>query len=355
MWQQSPKLSRKGFHLSGFTIRVPSCRTALKYFLVVLILDAFVATGLFAYFGYLKLQEMDVESKQTMSRLRDLEATPYPTQMPTATPQPVPRTATPQPMPTPQPTATPMRIPPTPTPMRMPTPQPTATPTRIWMPPTPTPIPTWNEVYKRLRRGVVLVVTPDGRGTGWVYERGWLVTVAHVVEHHRSVTVRYEDATGADRSVTASVMGTDQHRDLAAIRLPAHVQLTILGGRNRPSTWDSGMAVMSMGYSSNPPVGWPNIRVGALTTMAVYPWLDDLYAIETDATFDPGDSGGPIVDLDGNVIGVAQASRTATHSGGQRVQGRQSGVSIKEVQEVWAQLKRGERMNAQLSYWFWRR
>ena len=54
---------------------------------------------------------------------------------------------------------------------------------------------------------------------------------------------------------------------------------------------------MSVGYSSGPEVGWPSVRVGALTTVAEFPRLEGLTAIETDAVFSPGDSGGPIFDI----------------------------------------------------------
>ena len=65
---------------------------------------------------------------------------------------------------------------------------------------------------------------------------------------------------------------------------------------------------MTVGYSSDPPIGWPSTRVGILTTVSELSWLDDLKAIKTDAAFDPGDSGGPIFDLNGNVLGIAQAT-----------------------------------------------
>ena len=70
------------------------------------------------------------------------------------------------------------------------------------------------------------------------------------------------------------------------------------------------MANLTVGYSSDPPIGWPSIRVGILTTVSELPWLENLKAIETDAAFDLGDSGGPILDLNGNVIGIAQATVT---------------------------------------------
>ena len=83
------------------------------------------------------------------------------------------------------------------------------------------------------------------------------------------------------------------------------------------------------------------------------PWLENLKAIETDASFDPGDSGGPILDLNGNVLGIAQA--TVLGAGSQRIQGRQLAVGIREVEAVWEQLKRNERLNQGSDYWIYRR
>ena len=75
------------------------------------------------------------------------------------------------------------------------------------------------------------------------------------------------------------------------------------------------MPVMSVWFSSNPPIGWPNVRVGVLTKRSVLPWVEDLSTVETDTTFDPGDSGGPILNLEARVLGIAQASWERTRSG----------------------------------------
>ena len=81
----------------------------------------------------------------------------------------------------------------------------------------------------------------------------------------------------------------------------------------------------------------------------------DLSAFETDATFDPGDSGGPVVGLDGRVLGVSQASRVTAGPNYYRVQGQQRALSISEVVEVWDRLKRGDRVNASSTVYWWLR
>lgn len=350
--------------MAQIQIPVPRLSTVLKTLFVMLVLGGLGGLGFAGYLLALEVRELHALSADARSRVHWLEKaptiTPQPvvTPAPTTTPADVPPTSTPMPtatpvtMPTPLPTATRTWVPRTPTPVRIPTPLPTATP--ITLPPTATPVPTWNDVYAKVHRSVMRVEAGRGYGTGWMYEDGWMLTAAHVVQGYSSVTVRYEHRNGTVLTAQAAVVGTDRHRDVAALRLPASVDLPPLRGRYHAYTEDSGMAVMILGYSSNPPIGWPNIRIGAMTTLAVYSWLDGLTTLETDATFDPGDSGGPIIDLRGRVIGVAQASNSRTRTG-QRVQGRQMGVVISEVEAVWERLKAGEHMNPNLSYWFYRR
>ena len=196
------------------------------------------------------------------------------------------------------------------------------------------------------------VETTGGSGTGWVYEEGWVITAAHVAKGYRTVTIHYQDSAGKEQSARVDVLGRDQLRDIAAIDLK-DIDLPAIPGRRDVEAKDGGEAVMTVGYSSDPPIGWPSTRVGILTTVSELSWLDNLKAIEADAAFDPGDSGGPILDLDGNVIGIAQAS--VIRSGSKRIQGRQLAVGIREVEAVWEQLKRNERLNQGSDYWIYRR
>ena len=83
-----------------------------------------------------------------------------------------------------------------------------------------------------------------------------------------------------------NVLGRDRLHDVAAIELK-DIDLPPIPGRRDVEAKDGGEAVMTVGYSSDPPIGWPSTRVGILTTVSELPWLENLKAIETDASFDP--------------------------------------------------------------------
>ena len=362
-------------------LTLPSTSVLFKIVLVVLALAVGAGAGTFSYLGFTEVREINELLTEDRERLAQLEAAPTVTPQPTPTPIPEPTpppTSTPQPTatsitlpprPTPQPTATPITLPPRPTPQPTatpvsfpptPTPQPTATPiplpptvTPISLPPTSTPAPSWNDLYTQIRRSVVKIETSKGTGSGWVYEDGWLITAAHVTDSLREVTVHYQDSSGNAQSMKARVIGTDRLRDIAAVDI-SKIDLPPIEGRRDVGANDGGEPIMTVGYSSDPEVGWPSIRIGALTTVSTLWWLEGLKALETDATFDPGDSGGPILDLQGNVIGIAQATAFRTGSG-QRIQGRQMAVGVLEVEDVWRQLKKGEKLNQDSDYWFNRR
>ena len=207
-------------------------------------------------------------------------------------------------------------------------------------------------MYSDLRRSVVRVVTPATTGTGWVYESGWLLTAEHVIRGVSVVNVQFVDVENNPQTVRGYVRGTDQYRDIAAIEVD--LDLPALPVVSRVYTRQTAKPVMSLGYSSNPPTGFPSVRVGVVTT-AYNIRGGTLSAFETDATFDPGDSGGPVVDLDGRVMGISQASQVSVGPNDYRTQGQQRALSISEVIEVWDQLKRGAHLNSSSNSYWWLR
>ena len=217
-------------------------------------------------------------------------------------------------------------------------------------PPGPTPT-AWTDVWLDVADSVVLLEVDGGIGSGWVYEDGWIITAAHLVDDLRTAIVHYDAGFNNPTTVQARVAGFDYLRDLAALQIMGSADLPALTNHGRVYGGSEGTEVMSLGYSSNPPVGSPNVRVGVMSTVLVMTSFDDLFVFETDASFDPGDSGGPIVDRSGAIVGMCQAAVTRT-TAWQRTQGRQMALYIEEIEKAWPKLKAGIATNTGSAYWW---
>ncbi|MFB6127384.1 MAG: S1C family serine protease [Halolamina sp.] len=161
------------------------------------------------------------------------------------------------------------------------------------------------DVYDRVAPSVVLVRTygprgPSGQGSGWMYDDGVVVTNDHVVADADTVRVQFRNGDWTE----AEPLGTDPYSDLAALSVPsAPSAATPLSTVDSDPDIGAEVAV----------IGSPFGLGGSLTT-GVVSGLDRSIrgpnefsipdAIQTDAALNPGNSGGPLVDLDGLVVGV---------------------------------------------------
>ena len=269
-------------------------------------------------------------------------------EVPTVTPVPLIATATPVTFPntpTPAPTATPQ---PTPAPIRFPstaTPQPTPTPIRFPSTATPQPPPTdFSDVFTKNVNSVFRIETSSGMGTGWLIEPGLILTNHHVVEGSTIVSVRQNEGS----LFTARVLAVDQPRDIALLSIG--VSQTFLNPMAKPLptglayTSDIASSMMAMGYSGglipleDGTVGPATANIGVLSGLVNFTFFDaDNLVI--DAAVDPGDSGGPVLNLDGEVVGMTRAAQVS--SGGQRVVGTFYAVDLREIRDALPHLKRG--------------
>jgi 2-alkenal reductase len=210
----------------------------------------------------------------------------------------------------------------TPTPTVAPTPTsspiPTSTPTPIPLTPTPTPRPTITpsiaDVVSHVVPAVVTVVnqqagvahfgvTVDARilGSGIVIDRrGYIVTNHHVVEEAGELTVIL--TTG--EALPAILVARDVRQDLALLRVENGDMPVVDWGVSeqvRPGEW-----VVAIGSALG---DFPNsVTVGVVSGVDRALELDDDVTIEgliqTDAAINKGNSGGPLVNLHGEVIGI---------------------------------------------------
>jgi Do/DeqQ family serine protease len=140
-------------------------------------------------------------------------------------------------------------------------------------------------------------------GSGFVFdERGFVLTNYHVVARGSRIQVSFAD--GSD--FTARVVGTDPGGDLAVLRIQA----------------EQKFPAAPLGVSSDLMLGEPTIAIGnpfglnqSVSIGVVSALHRPVHAedrsyydfIQTDASINPGNSGGPLLNADGNVIGVCSA------------------------------------------------
>lgn len=153
-----------------------------------------------------------------------------------------------------------------------------------------------------------------GLGSGWLYDDTHVVTNEHVVDGADSVTVVFSDGTEVD----ATVVGVDRSTDVAVLELedvPDGVEPLPVGSADSLQIGDTVIAIGSpMGLQGTVTAG----IVSALDRDITAPdgfTIDG--AIQTDAALNHGNSGGPLLDADGRVVGMnAQiASQTGDFSG----------------------------------------
>ena len=136
-------------------------------------------------------------------------------------------------------------------------------------------------------------------GSGFViHPSGYVVTNAHVVD--RATTVQVRLASG--RRFSGTVIGRDRRVDLALVKIEAPVPLPVL-----PLGDSEHLAVGELVLALGHPFGLDQtVSLGIVSRkgaplQAAAPGFD---FIQTDAAVNPGNSGGPLVDMTGRVVGV---------------------------------------------------
>lgn len=143
--------------------------------------------------------------------------------------------------------------------------------------------------------------SPTAMGSGVIIDRrGYIVTNNHVVEGQRSLDVIFSDGKKAG----ATLVGTDPFSDLAVIKVDASVPAVAQFGNS--DTLEPGQPVVAIGSALGDFAN--TVTAGVVSALhrdiqdAGSPAMQNL--IQTDAAINHGNSGGPLLDLEGNVIGI---------------------------------------------------
>ena len=206
-----------------------------------------------------------------------------------------------------------------PVPAPAPTPEPTPAPT-----PTPEPAPpehdpprpeepTLSEMIERVRPSVVKIWNV-GQGSGVIFdtagETAYILTVSHAVDDRtEEITVRVEDTD----YYTATLLRRDPVRDLAVVTICCgDFTAAAFGDYDDVKVGDD---LIVMGYPGGSTLLGPATVTKGIASNKVYEPLRDVLELQTDAATNPGNSGGPYLTMDGEVVALNYATYSASSEG----------------------------------------
>lgn len=168
-----------------------------------------------------------------------------------------------------------------------------------------------------------------GLGSGIIVDaRGYVLTNNHVVEGAEQIKVTLPDA----RAFRATLVGADRYTDLAVLKIEGGNLPTVpLGNSARLAVGETVVAIGSPLWIE----GGPSVTVGIVSGLGRsmeeerLPILHDL--IQTDAAINQGNSGGPLVNMSGEVVGINTALIPSAHGIG-------FAIAIDSARPVLAQL-----------------
>jgi S1-C subfamily serine protease len=176
------------------------------------------------------------------------------------------------------------------------------------------------DVYARVSPAVVCITAPqqfgECIGSGFIIDQeGHIVTNDHVATAAQQLLVTLAD----ERTVSAELVGTDPGSDLAVLQIDVPADELTVAELGESATIQVGQRAIAIG---NPFGLERTVTTGVVSSLGRTLARDDsdfqiAELIQTDAAVNPGNSGGPLLDSAGKVIGVntAIASTTGSNSG----------------------------------------
>ncbi len=153
-------------------------------------------------------------------------------------------------------------------------------------------------LVENLQRSVVLISSGRGQGSGVIWESDGLIITNYHVAHRERAEVELADG----RRLTARVIAHDPQNDLAALRVVAEdLPAVPIGDSTRLRV---GELVFAVGH----PLGVRGaVALGVVSAIGNRTWMGQAQReiLQADLALAPGNSGGPLADTTGRVVGIA--------------------------------------------------
>ena len=150
------------------------------------------------------------------------------------------------------------------------------------------------EIYRENIGRVYTVHTASGLGTGFLYHAGHLATNAHVVGDAQSVEIESQDG----ERFPGKVVYRNTNRDLAVVEFSSPIRpfQTLIPLPTRSGSLEIGEGIVV--------IGSPGGLKGSVTT-GIVSQIHSSGLIQLNAAVNSGNSGGPVFDMQGRVVGIA--------------------------------------------------
>ncbi len=192
------------------------------------------------------------------------------------------------------------------------------------------------EIIKKVKPAVVYVETDDGAGSGMIISAdGYVLTNAHVVKGFTNVQISLSD----ESIVNGIVVGRDEDIDVALVKINrTQLKPAILGDSDRI---EQGDEVFTLGFPFGIK-GDVSFKEGTISRRL------EKY-LETSAEIHPGNSGGPLVNRNGQVVGINTAMFGKSISGVSLGETIKLAIPINIAKSLIEELKAGRNILSQKS------
>lgn len=188
----------------------------------------------------------------------------------------------------------------------------------------------------------------EGAGSGIIVGKNdtelLVVTNNHVVEGTTSLTVQFTNDVSVDR---AYVKGTSADNDIAVVAIPLdaidsdtlnYIKVATLGDSDAMKVGDGVIAIgNALGYGQSLTVGYVSAKDRQITTEET-----TLTVIQTDAAINGGNSGGALLNMNGEVIGINVAKSSSSSLSSASVEGMGYAIPISQAKDIIEELSNKE-------------
>ena len=188
----------------------------------------------------------------------------------------------------------------------------------------------------------------EGAGSGIIVGKNdtelLVVTNNHVVEDTTSLSVQFTNDVSIDK---AYVKGTSADNDIAVVAIPLsaiddatldYIKIATLGDSDSMKVGDGVIAIgNALGYGQSLTVGYISAKDREITTEET-----TLTVIQTDAAINGGNSGGALLNMNGEVIGINVAKLSSSSSSSASIEGMGYAIPISQAKDIIEELSNKE-------------